>query len=234
MPQLSDTMTEGTLVKWLKNEGEKVSSGETIAEIEKTDKAVMEMEVFDAGVVARAAGRCRGQKANGGGLFAGGNRHGLGESRGGEEEGRSSRSQPAAAVDTLCARAASPVSRQEVRRFTKAGYGHVAASAPSLNQPKPAAVRFVSRTTLGTVLRARVPCLSLHSRTEKTAAGSVLRHWLAVSHEQRNIDLSRPRGLRSRRKNCPTGCAHRATRPATGVKGGTGRTPPLECSSATA
>ena len=48
MPQLSDTMTEGTLVKWLKKEGEKVTAGEKIAEVE-TDKAVMEMEAFDAG-----------------------------------------------------------------------------------------------------------------------------------------------------------------------------------------
>ncbi len=40
MPKLSDTMTEGTLLKWLKNEGDKVSSGDVIAEIE-TDKATM-------------------------------------------------------------------------------------------------------------------------------------------------------------------------------------------------
>src|SRR5436853_256974 len=51
MPQQSDTMTEGTVVKWRKREGEKVKSGETIAEIE-TDKAVMEMEATNAGTVA--------------------------------------------------------------------------------------------------------------------------------------------------------------------------------------
>ena len=50
MPKLSDTMTEGTLVKWLKNEGEKVTSGDVLAEIE-TDKATMEMEAFDDGVL---------------------------------------------------------------------------------------------------------------------------------------------------------------------------------------
>ena len=44
MPQLSDTMTEGTVVKWHKKEGDKVKAGEEIAEIE-TDKATMEMEV---------------------------------------------------------------------------------------------------------------------------------------------------------------------------------------------
>jgi len=51
MPQLSDTMTEGKLVKWLKKEGDKVNPGDKIAEIE-TDKAVMEMESFDSGTLA--------------------------------------------------------------------------------------------------------------------------------------------------------------------------------------
>jgi pyruvate/2-oxoglutarate dehydrogenase complex dihydrolipoamide acyltransferase (E2) component len=46
MPKLSDTMTEGTLVKWKKKVGDKVESGEVIAEVE-TDKATMEMESFD-------------------------------------------------------------------------------------------------------------------------------------------------------------------------------------------
>ncbi|HEX4124754.1 MAG TPA: dihydrolipoamide acetyltransferase family protein [Tepidisphaeraceae bacterium] len=54
MPQLSDTMTEGTLVKWLKKEGDKVKAGEEVAEIE-TDKATMPMESFDSGVLAYAA-----------------------------------------------------------------------------------------------------------------------------------------------------------------------------------
>ncbi len=50
MPKLSDTMTEGTLVKWRKKEGDKVSTGDVLAEIE-TDKATMEMEAFDDGVL---------------------------------------------------------------------------------------------------------------------------------------------------------------------------------------
>jgi pyruvate dehydrogenase E2 component (dihydrolipoamide acetyltransferase) len=56
MPQLSDTMTEGTVIKWLKKEGDKVKSGEIIAEIE-TDKANMEMESFDAGTIALIAAK---------------------------------------------------------------------------------------------------------------------------------------------------------------------------------
>jgi len=54
MPQLSDTMSEGTVVKWLKKEGDRVKSGEIIAEIE-TDKATMEMEAFEAGTLAHIA-----------------------------------------------------------------------------------------------------------------------------------------------------------------------------------
>ena len=51
MPKLSDTMTEGTLVKWLKKPGDKVEMGDVLAEIE-TDKATMEMEAFDDGTLA--------------------------------------------------------------------------------------------------------------------------------------------------------------------------------------
>lgn len=51
MPQLSDTMTEGTLVKWRKKEGDKIKEGDIIADVE-TDKATMEMEAFEAGTLA--------------------------------------------------------------------------------------------------------------------------------------------------------------------------------------
>ena len=52
MPALSPTMEEGTLAKWLKSEGDKISSGDIIAEIE-TDKATMEVEAVDEGVLAK-------------------------------------------------------------------------------------------------------------------------------------------------------------------------------------
>ena len=48
MPALSPTMEQGKLAKWLKKEGDKVSSGDAIAEIE-TDKATMEVEAVDEG-----------------------------------------------------------------------------------------------------------------------------------------------------------------------------------------
>jgi len=52
MPALSPTMEEGNLSKWLKNEGDKVVSGDVIAEIE-TDKATMEVEAVDEGTLAK-------------------------------------------------------------------------------------------------------------------------------------------------------------------------------------
>ena len=50
MPQLSDTMTEGTLIRWLVNVGDKVDVGDPLAEVE-TDKATMEMVAFDEGTI---------------------------------------------------------------------------------------------------------------------------------------------------------------------------------------
>jgi len=52
MPKLSDTMTTGTLVQWLKQEGDAVSSGDMIAEVE-TDKATMEVECFEDGILLK-------------------------------------------------------------------------------------------------------------------------------------------------------------------------------------
>lgn len=52
MPALSPTMTEGTLARWVKKEGEAVQSGDVIAEIE-TDKATMEVEAVDEGILGR-------------------------------------------------------------------------------------------------------------------------------------------------------------------------------------
>ncbi len=52
MPALSPTMTEGTLAKWVKQEGDEISAGDIIAEIE-TDKATMEVEAVDEGKLGR-------------------------------------------------------------------------------------------------------------------------------------------------------------------------------------
>lgn len=52
MPKLSDTMTEGTLLRWRKKQGDKIEVGDILAEVE-TDKATMEMEAFDEGVLEK-------------------------------------------------------------------------------------------------------------------------------------------------------------------------------------
>ena len=52
MPALSPTMTEGTLARWLKKEGDAIKAGDVIAEIE-TDKATMEVEAVDEGVLGK-------------------------------------------------------------------------------------------------------------------------------------------------------------------------------------
>ncbi|MGC8539219.1 MAG: pyruvate dehydrogenase complex dihydrolipoamide acetyltransferase [Phycisphaerae bacterium] len=67
MPKLSDTMTDGTLVKWLKKENEKIKPGDVIAEVE-TDKATQELEAFEPGTVAKLMVK-EGEKVAVGGLI---------------------------------------------------------------------------------------------------------------------------------------------------------------------
>jgi len=52
MPKMSDTMEEGVLVSWLADEGDEVSAGDVIAQVE-TDKATMDLEVYDDGVLLK-------------------------------------------------------------------------------------------------------------------------------------------------------------------------------------
>ncbi len=52
MPSLSPTMTEGTIVKWLKQEGEEVAAGDVLCEIQ-TDKAVVSLDHDDDGTLAK-------------------------------------------------------------------------------------------------------------------------------------------------------------------------------------
>ncbi|MCH8823178.1 MAG: 2-oxo acid dehydrogenase subunit E2 [Planctomycetes bacterium] len=52
MPRLSDTMEQGTIIRWMVKEGDTVSAGDAIADIE-TDKATMEMQVYDDGTIAK-------------------------------------------------------------------------------------------------------------------------------------------------------------------------------------
>ena len=52
MPSMGADMTEGTIVKWLKNEGDEVKRGDKLAEIE-TDKTVVEMECYNDGILKK-------------------------------------------------------------------------------------------------------------------------------------------------------------------------------------
>ncbi|MCX8503277.1 MAG: biotin/lipoyl-binding protein, partial [Beijerinckiaceae bacterium] len=52
MPALSPTMEKGNLAKWLKKEGDRIKSGDILAEIE-TDKATMKVEAVDEGILAK-------------------------------------------------------------------------------------------------------------------------------------------------------------------------------------
>ena len=54
MPRMSDTMEEGNIVGWLKEEGDEIEAGDTIAEVE-TDKATMELDSFFDGVLLHIA-----------------------------------------------------------------------------------------------------------------------------------------------------------------------------------
>ena len=69
MPKLSDTMTVGTLVKWLKKEGDAVKSGDMLAEVE-TDKATMELECFFDGTILKIFAEAGAQVALGAALCA--------------------------------------------------------------------------------------------------------------------------------------------------------------------
>ncbi len=69
MPKLSDTMTVGTLVKWLKKEGDAVKSGDMLAEVE-TDKATMELESFFDGTLVKIFAAAGAQVAIGDPLCA--------------------------------------------------------------------------------------------------------------------------------------------------------------------
>ena len=69
MPKLSDTMTVGTLIKWLKKEGDAVKAGDMLAEVE-TDKATMELESFFDGTLLKIFAPAGSQVALGAALCA--------------------------------------------------------------------------------------------------------------------------------------------------------------------
>ena len=124
MPALSPTMEKGNLAKWLKKEGDKVKSGDVIAEIE-TDKATMEVEAVDEGTIAKilvpegTAGRA-GQRRD----------------RGARRRGRRRKAAGAAAGSCqACCRSRPPQSR---RAPTRAGAGRGTCTCRKPAAPAPA------------------------------------------------------------------------------------------------
>ena len=123
MPKLSDTMTVGTLVKWLKNEGDPVESGDMIAEVE-TDKATMEVECFEDGVLIKQYCGAGDEVAVGGAIAA------VGEA--GEE---------APAVDTAPAADAAPAPEPAPAAPVPAPAAPAASPAPAAASARPSGGR---------------------------------------------------------------------------------------------
>ncbi len=126
MPKLSDTMTVGTLIKWLKKEGDVIKSGDMLAEVE-TDKATMELESFFDGTLLKQFAPAGAQVAIGDALCAVGK---PGEKV--EAPAPKAAPAPAAKADPAPAPAPAPVAAAPAP-------APVAAPAPAAPSPTPAA-----------------------------------------------------------------------------------------------
>ncbi len=124
MPKLSDTMTVGTLVKWLKKEGDVVKFGTLLAEIE-TDKATMEFESFGEGTILKLYVAAGSQVAIGDPLCAVG------------APGEAAPAAPAAAAPSAPAAKESPPALPPATTAVVAHTAPVAAPAPSSPPPAP-------------------------------------------------------------------------------------------------
>jgi pyruvate dehydrogenase E2 component (dihydrolipoamide acetyltransferase) len=133
MPALSPTMEEGNLAKWLVKEGDKVSPGDVIAEIE-TDKATMEVEAVDEGTVAKIVvpAGTEGVKVNA--LIA----VLAGE---GEDASAAAKAAPAKAEVPKADTAKAEAPKAEAPRPPRTEAKAEAAPAPAAPAPKPAAVQ---------------------------------------------------------------------------------------------
>ncbi|HEY8933538.1 MAG TPA: pyruvate dehydrogenase complex dihydrolipoamide acetyltransferase [Rariglobus sp.] len=107
MPKLSDTMTVGTLVKWLKKEGDAVKSGEMLAEVE-TDKATMELECFFDGTILKVFAPAGSQVALGAPLCAVGKPGEVVEAPAGKPAAPAAKEEPKAAAPAPVAAAPAP------------------------------------------------------------------------------------------------------------------------------
>ena len=125
MPKLSDTMSVGTLFKWLKKEGDAVKSGDMLAEVE-TDKATMELESFFDGTLIKIFAPAGAQVAIGAALCAVG------------KPGEVVDAPPASVPKATASPAAAPVAAQPASVAVAAAAPIVAAPAPAPVAPPPA------------------------------------------------------------------------------------------------
>ncbi|MBA4138550.1 MAG: dihydrolipoamide acetyltransferase, partial [Opitutus sp.] len=118
MPKLSDTMSVGTLVKWLKNEGDAVKSGDMLAEVE-TDKATMELESFFDGTLIKIFAPAGSQVAIGAPLCAVG------------EKGEKVDAPAGAPAPAAPEKSEAPAAKPEAKATPAPSPAPVAAAAPS-------------------------------------------------------------------------------------------------------
>ena len=145
MPALSPTMEEGTLAKWLVEEGAEVRSGDVIAEIE-TDKATMEVEALDDGTIGRiiVPAGTEGVKVNApiATLFEEG------------ETAETAVTAPAAAADPASAPVAPPVVEAPTVAPTVASAESIAAEPVATGEGAPLTVREALRDAMAEEMRA--------------------------------------------------------------------------------
>ncbi len=138
MPKLSDTMTVGTLVKWLKKEGDVVKTGDMLAEVE-TDKATMELECFFDGSLLRIFAEPGSQVAIGAPLCAIG--------KPGEKVDAPAQKAPAAAAPAAQQPAGAPVAPMTKSDDTKVTAPGASTTSKSEIEPRPA-------STPGTIVQS--------------------------------------------------------------------------------
>ncbi|QAY60211.1 2-oxo acid dehydrogenase subunit E2 [Microbacterium protaetiae] len=126
MPRLSDTMTEGAIAQWLKAEGDTVSRGDVIAEIE-TDKAVMDLEAYEGGVLEKILVQPGENVAIGAPIAIIGDGSGSGSSSGGSSDAAA---EPAAKPEAEAAEAAAEEPEAEPAKTAETPADESEAEAP--------------------------------------------------------------------------------------------------------
>ena len=137
MPALSPTMEEGNLAKWLVKEGDKVSSGDVIAEIE-TDKATMEVEAVDEGTVAKilVPAGTEGVKVNAViAILAGEGESAADAAKGGEAPKAEAKEEPAPAPAAKAETAAAPAPQPAASGGSSIGSGFAASDERVFSSP---------------------------------------------------------------------------------------------------